>query len=50
MSLVHGYLVGDVRTLVTADGAAMVMVESPYGVVAFDAELWFRGATRPQPS
>jgi hypothetical protein len=46
MSLVHGYLVGDVRKMFRDNKALaehrVVEVESPYGVINFDAQVWFR--------
>ena len=46
MSLVHGYLVGDVRALREDDGTRLVEVESPFGVIFVDADMWLRAMSR----
>ena len=42
MSLVHGYLVGDVRALREDGGPRLVEVESPFGLIFVDADVWLR--------
>jgi len=46
MSLVHGYLVGDVRVLREDDGTRLVQVESPFGMIFLDADMWLRAMSR----
>ena len=42
MSLVHGYLIGDVRMLREGGGPRLVEVESPFGMIFVDADVWLQ--------